>query len=52
LQFCGFTRAAIPVIAEVNQEKFGRGVTPVSHIPIVFEEDARAMKQDYFLVLP
>jgi hypothetical protein len=51
LQFCGFTSADIPVIAEVNQEKFGR-VTPGSHIPIVSEVDARAMKPDYFLVLP
>ena len=51
LQFCGFTTADIPVIAEVNQEKFGR-VTPGSHIPIVSEEDARAMKPDYFLVFP
>ena len=52
MQFCGFTIAAIPLIAEVNQEKFGRGVTPVSHIPIVFEADAHAMKPDYFLVRP
>jgi len=51
LQFCGFTSADIPVIAEVNQEKFGR-VTPGSHIPIVSEAEARAMKPDYFLVLP
>jgi hypothetical protein len=51
LQFCGFTSADIPVIAEVNPEKFGR-VTPGSHIPIVSEAEARAMKPDYFLVLP
>jgi hypothetical protein len=51
LQFCGLTAADIPVIAEVNEEKFGR-VTPGSHIPIVSESDARAMKPDYFLVLP
>ena len=51
LQFCGCTSADIPVIAEVNQEKFGR-VTPGSHIPIVSEAEARAMKPDYFLVLP
>lgn len=51
LQFCGFTSADIPVIAEVNQEKFGR-VTPGTHIPIVSEAEARAMKPDYFLVLP
>ena len=49
LQFCGFTSADIPVIAEVNPEKFGR-VTPGSHIPIVSEVEARAMKPDYFFV--
>lgn len=51
LQFCGFTAADIPCIAEVNEEKFGR-VTPGSHIPIVSEAEARAMEPDYFLVLP
>ncbi len=51
LQFCGFTANDIPAIAEVNEEKFGR-VTPGSHIPIISEIEARAMKPDYFLVLP
>ncbi|CCG42122.1 class I SAM-dependent methyltransferase [Magnetospirillum molischianum] len=51
LQFCGLTAKDIPAIADVNPEKFGR-VTPGSHIPIVSEADARAMKPDYFLVLP
>lgn len=51
LQFCGFTAADIPCIAEVNEEKYGR-VTPGSHIPIVSEAEARAMEPDYFLVLP
>lgn len=51
LQFCGFTAADIPFIAEVNEEKFGH-VTPGSHIPIISEKEARAMKPDYFLVLP
>ncbi len=51
LQFCGLTASDIPVIAEVNPEKFGR-VTPGTHIPIVSETEARAMKPDYFLVLP
>jgi len=51
LQFCGFTPADIPVIAEVNEEKFGR-VTPGTQIPIVSEKEARAMMPDYFLVLP
>lgn len=51
LQFCKFTAADIPAIAEVNSEKFGR-VTPGTHIPIVSEAEARAMNPDYFLVLP
>jgi hypothetical protein len=48
LQFCGLTAKKI---AEVNPDKFGC-VTPGSHIPIVSEHDAKAMKPDYFLVLP
>ncbi|MEQ1831238.1 MAG: class I SAM-dependent methyltransferase [Pirellula sp.] len=51
LQFCGLGTSEIPAIAEVNPEKFGR-ITPGTHIPIVSESDARAMKPDYFLVLP
>lgn len=51
LQFCGFTAKDIPAIAEVNPDKFGC-YTPGSHIPIVSEEEARAMKPDYFLLLP
>lgn len=51
LQFCGFGPADIPAIAEVNTDKFGR-VTPGTHIPIVSEQEAKAMKPDYFLVLP
>ncbi|MFB2567015.1 class I SAM-dependent methyltransferase [Rhizobium sp. IMFF44] len=51
LQFCGFTEADIPAIAEVNQEKFGR-FTPGTHIPIVSEAEALEMQPDYYLVLP
>lgn len=51
LQFCGFTNKDILAIAEVNEEKYGR-VTPGTHIPIISEAEARAMKPDYFLVLP
>lgn len=51
LQFCGFGPADIPAIAEVNTDKFGR-VTPGTHIPIISEQEARAMRPDYFLVLP
>ena len=51
LQFCNFTSKQITAIAEVNEEKFGR-VTPGTHIPIISEDEARAAKPDYFLVLP
>jgi hypothetical protein len=51
LQFCGITPAEVPLIAEVNVEKFG-ALTPGTNIPIVSEAEARAMKPDYFLVLP
>ena len=51
LQFCGFTAKDIPYIAEVNPDKFG-SYTPGSRIPIISEVEARAMKPDYFLVLP
>lgn len=51
LQFCGLTPDEIPAIAEVNPDKFGC-VTPGTHIPIISEQEARAMKPDFFLVLP
>ncbi len=51
LQFCGFTSKHIPYIAEVNKDKFG-SLTPGTHIPIISEVEAKAMKPDYFLVLP
>lgn len=51
LQFCGLSRKQIPYIAEVNKDKFGC-FTPGTHIPIISEEEARAMNPDYFLVLP
>lgn len=51
LQYCGFTEADIPCIAEVNEEKFGT-FTPGTLIPIVSEAEARARRPDYFLVLP
>lgn len=51
LQFCGFTPDDILAIAEVNPEKFG-AYTPGTHIPIISEEEAHAMKPDYFIVLP
>ena len=51
LQFCGFTENDITAIAEVNPDKFG-SYTPGTGIPIISEAEARAMKPDYFLVLP
>lgn len=51
LQFCGFTTKHIPYIADVNKEKYG-AFTPGTHIPIISETEAKAMKPDYFLVLP
>jgi hypothetical protein len=51
LQFCGLTAKHIPYIAEVNKEKIG-SYTPGTNIPIISEQEAHAMKPDYFLVLP
>ncbi len=51
LQYCGITPDLLPCIAEVNEEKFGC-VTPGSHIPIISEAQARALRPDCFLVLP
>ncbi len=51
LQYCELTSTDIPAIADVNPDKFGH-VTPGTHIPIVSESTAHAMKPDYFLVLP
>lgn len=51
LQFCGVTTGEVCAVAEINPDKFG-AVTPGTHIPIIPEAEARAMKPDYFLVLP
>jgi hypothetical protein len=51
LQFCALSPAEIPAIADINPDKFGC-FTPGTHIPIIAEADARAMRPDYFLVLP
>jgi hypothetical protein len=51
LQYCGITARELPFIAEVNPDKFGC-VTPGTHIPIIPEQEARAMHPDVFLVLP
>ena len=51
LQYCGLNEEIIPYAAERNPRKWGTK-TLGSNIPIISEEDARAMKPDYFLVLP
>ena len=51
LQFCGLNEKEIAAIAEVNPDKFGC-YTPGTHIPIISEAESRAMKPDYYLVLP
>ncbi len=51
LQYCGLTTEDIPAIAEVNPDKFG-AFTPGTHIPIISESEAHALKPDYLLVMP
>jgi NDP-4-keto-2,6-dideoxyhexose 3-C-methyltransferase len=51
LQYCGITSELLACIAEINADKFGC-FTPGTGIPIVSEEDARATKPDYMVVLP
>lgn len=51
LQYCGFTAADLPCIAEVNPEKFGC-YTPGTNIPIVSESEMHARRPDVLLVLP
>lgn len=51
LQYCGLNETIIPYAAERNPRKWGTK-TLGSDIPIISEEEARAMKPDYFLVLP
>ncbi|WP_410655372.1 class I SAM-dependent methyltransferase [Amycolatopsis sp. lyj-112] len=51
LQYCGITTEDLPCIGEVSAEKHG-AVTPGSGIPIVSEEDAKALRPDQLLILP
>ena len=51
LQWCGIDKSTITVAAERNPDKFGAR-TLGTDIPIVSEEASRAMKPDYYLVLP
>ena len=51
LQYFELDHALIIATAERNPDKWGK-VTVGTRIPIVSEEEARAAKPDYFLVLP
>lgn len=51
LQYCGIDEELLPLIAEVNEDKFG-SFTPGTRIPIISEKQARTMNPDYFMVLP
>jgi hypothetical protein len=51
LQFFGIGPDLIPVIADRNNEKFGRR-TPGTAIPIISEQASRAQRPDYYFVLP
>lgn len=51
LQYCGLNEQIIPFAAERNPRKWSTR-TLGSNIPIISEEEARAMNPDYFLVLP
>ncbi len=51
LQWCGIDSRIIDVAAERNPDKYG-AKTLGTDIPIVSEEDSRAMNPDYYLVLP
>lgn len=51
LQYFGLDRSLIAGAADRNPDKWGR-VTVGTGIPIVSEEEARAARPDYFLVLP
>ena len=51
LQYFGLDHSLIGAAAEKNPDKWGK-VTVGTRIPIVSEEEARAARPDYFLVLP
>ncbi len=51
LQWCGIDNRIVECAAERNPDKYGAR-TLGTDIPIVSEEESRAMKPDYYLVLP
>lgn len=51
LQWCGIDNRIIDYAAERNPDKYGAS-TLGTNIPIISEEESRAMHPDYYLVLP
>ena len=51
LQWCGIDQRIVDFAAERNPDKYG-AYTLGTDIPIVSEEESRAMNPDYYLVLP
>lgn len=51
LQLYGIDAALMPMIADVNERKWGL-MTPGTHIPIVSEEESKRHRPDYYMVLP
>lgn len=51
LQWCGIDHRIIEYAAERNPDKYG-AMTLGTDIPIISEEESRAMNPDYYLVLP
>jgi NDP-4-keto-2,6-dideoxyhexose 3-C-methyltransferase len=51
LQYAGLDRRLIPYAADRNPDKWG-SETIRTGIPIISEEESRAMEPDYYLVLP
>jgi NDP-4-keto-2,6-dideoxyhexose 3-C-methyltransferase len=51
LQYCGFTKDDVEVIADVNPDKFG-ALTPGTWIPIENEGQVLMSNPDYLLILP
>jgi hypothetical protein len=51
LQYAGIDASLVPLAADRNPDKWGRE-TIGTGIPIVSEEESRALNPDYYLVLP
>jgi NDP-4-keto-2,6-dideoxyhexose 3-C-methyltransferase len=50
LQYAGLDRRLIPYAADRNEDKWGSETR--TGIPVIGEEESRAMRPDYYLVLP